>query len=73
MPTLREIFTPLIAYTLFLTGTPDEYKRPFAGIRSDFEHLLDQQKTAVSRNDIAPQEYETACFAIVAWVDEALM
>jgi type VI secretion system protein ImpK len=73
MPTLREIFTPLIAYTLFLIRTPAEYTRPFAEIRRDMERLMEQQRTAVKRNDIALQDYENACFAIIAWVDEALM
>jgi type IV/VI secretion system ImpK/VasF family protein len=72
MPTLREVFTPLIAYTLFLTRTPAEYSRPFIEIRHDFDRLLEQQRAAVKRNDIAPQDYENGCFAIIAWVDEAV-
>ena len=72
MPNLREIFTPLIAYTLFFIGTPAEHGRPFAEIRREFERLLDQQRAMVKRGDIAPQEYESACFAIIAWVDEAV-
>jgi type IV/VI secretion system ImpK/VasF family protein len=72
MPSLREVSTPLIAYTLFLIGTPAEYGRPFAEIRRDFERLLEQQRAAVKRSDIAPQDYENACFAMIAWVDEAV-
>ncbi|MBV8454819.1 MAG: DotU/TssL family secretion system protein [Deltaproteobacteria bacterium] len=72
MATLREIFTPLVAYTLFLTGTPAEHGRPFAEIRQEFERLLEQQRAMVKRHDIAPQDYENACFAIIAWVDEAV-
>jgi type IV/VI secretion system ImpK/VasF family protein len=72
MPTLREIFTPLIAYTLYLTGTPAEHGRPFAEIRQEFKRLVEQQKVIVKRNDIAPHDYESACFAIIAWVDEAV-
>jgi type VI secretion system protein ImpK len=72
MPTLREVFTPLIAYTLFLTRTPAEYGRPFAEIRRDFERLLDQQKTAAKRYDLPPEDYDNACFATIAWVDESV-
>ena len=72
MATLREVFTPLIAYTLFLIGTPAEYSRPFAEIRGDLERLLEQQRAAVKRNDVAPQDYDNSCFAIIAWVDEAV-
>jgi type VI secretion system protein ImpK len=72
MFTLREVFTPLIAYTLFLTGTPAEYGRPFANIRGDLERLLEEQKTSVKRSDISPQDYENASFAVIAWVDEAI-
>jgi type IV/VI secretion system ImpK/VasF family protein len=72
MPTLREVFTPLIAYTLFLTRTPAEYSRPSAEIRRDLDRLLEQQGAAVKRSDIAPQDYENASFAVIAWVDEAV-
>jgi type IV/VI secretion system ImpK/VasF family protein len=72
MATLREILTPLIAYTLFLTAAPAEYSRPFAEIRNDFKRLLAKQKAAVKRYDVGPQDYDDACFAIIAWLDEAV-
>jgi type VI secretion system protein ImpK len=73
MPTLRDVFTPLIAYMLFLMGTPAELGRPVGDIRRDIERLLEQQRAALKRYDIAPQDYENACFAIIAWLDEALI
>jgi type VI secretion system protein ImpK len=72
MPTLREVFTPIIAYTLFLTSTPAEYGRPFTDIRSDLARLIDEQIASVKRSDIAAQDYENASFAVIAWVDEAV-
>jgi type VI secretion system protein ImpK len=73
MPTLREVFTPLIAYMLFLMGAPAELGRPVEEIRHEVSRLLDQQQAAVKRYDIAPQDYENACFAIIAWLDEGLI
>jgi type IV/VI secretion system ImpK/VasF family protein len=73
MPALRDVFTPLIAYTLFLGGSPAERSRPFAEVRADIERLVEQQRVWVKRDEIAPQDYQEACFAVIAWVDEAIM
>jgi type VI secretion system protein ImpK len=73
MPTLREVFTPLIAYMLFFARAPTEQQRPFAELHGAIERLLDEQRTAVKRHDIPPQDYENACFAIVAWLDEMML
>jgi type IV/VI secretion system ImpK/VasF family protein len=70
---LRELFTPLITYTLLFRRTPEEQQRPFIEIRAAFEKLLVLHKDAVKRNDIAPQDYEGGCFAIVAWIDEMIL
>src|SRR5690348_3269487 len=73
MPTLRDVFTPLIAYTLLLTETPAERSRPFADIRREIEALLEAEQSVVKREEISQQDYDTARFAVVAWVDEMIM
>jgi type IV/VI secretion system ImpK/VasF family protein len=70
---LREVFTPLITYTLLFTRTPEEQLRPFAEVRATIEKLLAQHREAVKRSEIAPQDYENGCFAVVAWVDEMIL
>ncbi len=72
-PTLREILTPLIAYVLLFTRTPEEQKRAFADLRGRIEKLIAEQGTAVRRHDLPVQDYENACFAVVAWLDEVIL
>jgi len=72
-PTLREVFTPLIAYMLFFAHMPAEQKRPFAELRGIIERFLNEQRSAVKRHDLPLQDYESACFAVVAWLDEMVM
>lgn len=72
-PTLREILTPLIAYVLLFTRTPEEQKRAFADLRGRIEKLIAEQGTAVRRHDLPAQDYQNACFAVVAWLDETIL
>ena len=72
-PTLREVLTPLIAYVLLFTRTPEEQKRTFADLRGRIEKLIAEQGTAVRRYDLPAQDYQSACFAVVAWLDETIL
>jgi type IV/VI secretion system ImpK/VasF family protein len=72
-PSLREVFTPLLSYMLLFAHTPAEQQRPFADVRGTVERLLDQQRQAIKRNDIPQADYDSACFAVVAWLDECVL
>jgi type VI secretion system protein ImpK len=71
--TLREVFTPLISYTLLLARTPAQQRRPFADIRGEMNRMLEEHRTLIRRHDISLQDYEAACFAVVAWIDELVL
>jgi len=70
---LLEVLTPLIAYMLLFVRTPSEQQRPFAEIRGAVERLIQEQRAAVRRNNLPTEDYENACFAVVAWLDEMVM
>jgi|SRR5579863_725753 len=70
---LRELLTPVIVYTLFFTRTPEEQQRSFDEVRATLEHLLELHRDTIKRSEIAPEEYETGSFAIVAWIDEMIL
>ncbi|MGH8012921.1 MAG: DotU/TssL family secretion system protein [Candidatus Binataceae bacterium] len=72
-PSLREVFTPLISYMLLFERTPAEQQRPFTDVRATVERLLDQQRQAVKRNDLPQVDYDNACFAVIAWIDESVL
>ena len=72
-PTLREVLTPLIAYVLLLERIPAEQQRSCAEVRGRIDKLIAEQRLAVKRHDISTQDYESACFATVAWIDEIIL
>ncbi len=73
VPTFREILTPLFAYVLMFAQTPEEQQRPFAEVRERIGKLIADQRLAVKRHDLSAQDYDTACFAVAAWIDEMVM
>ena len=72
-PTLREVLTPLIAYVLLLEKIPAEQQRSCAEVRGRIDKLIAEQRLVVKRYDISTQDYESACFAAVAWIDEIIL
>lgn len=70
---LREIFTPMVSHVLLLVRGPNQRQQSFAELRSDMDRLLAEQAQLVKRHDIPPQDYDTARFAVVAWVDEQVL
>jgi type IV/VI secretion system ImpK/VasF family protein len=70
---LREIFTPLIARVLLFAQTPASAQGVFPAIRKEINALLEEQKALVKRYEIAPQEYDNARFAVIAWLDEVML
>jgi len=72
-PTLREVFTPLVARVLFFVRTPDSGPQAYVAIRKEINTLLEEQRAQVKRYDLVQQEYDLARFAIVAWIDEIML
>jgi type VI secretion system protein ImpK len=69
---LREIFTPLIAFALFWERSPTA-QATFETLRSKVGQLLDEQRAAVKRFDVPLPDYQLACFAVAAWLDELVL
>ena len=70
---LREIFTPLLVRVLLFAQTPTSAQEAFPTIRKEINTLLEEQKALVKRHEIAPQDYDNARFAIIAWLDEIML
>jgi type IV/VI secretion system ImpK/VasF family protein len=70
---LREIFTPLLVRVLLFAQTPPSAQGAFPTIRKEINALLEEQKALVKRHEIAPQDYENARFALIAWLDEIML
>lgn len=72
-PTLREVFTPLVARVLFFVRTPDPSPQAYGEIRQAINALVEEQRAQVKRYDLVQQDYDLARFAIVAWIDEIML
>ena len=70
---LREIFTPLVSYVLVFGRSANQRQRSFADLRNDIDRLLAEQAQRVKRHDVPAQDYDSARFAVVAWVDEQVL
>jgi type VI secretion system protein ImpK len=71
--TLREVFTPLLAYILLVTRPSAGRERTSSEIRSAIDRFLREQQELVKRHDLSVAEYENARFAVIAWADEVLI
>lgn len=69
---LREVFTPLFSYVLlfFRSAAP---QRSYQDLRDGVQRLIAEQADCVKRHDISAQDYDSARFAVIAWVDEMVL
>ena len=62
-----------MAYVTYLIKSA-ETKQPFyEEVKSNIRRLLTESETFVSRGLFTKDDYDQACFAICAWVDEAIL
>jgi type VI secretion system protein ImpK len=72
-PSLRDLFTPLVSYVLLFCRSPQAQQRTFTDLNGDIERLLADELQLVRRHDVPKADYETARFAVVAWIDEMIL
>lgn len=70
---LREVFTPLVARVLLFAHSSEAGVQTFSVIRQEITRLLKEEEVLVRRHEIAPKDYEDARFAVIAWLDEAML
>jgi type IV/VI secretion system ImpK/VasF family protein len=75
MATLRELFSKVFAYVLLFgeANREGQPQRSYEEVRDDITGLLEQAKAASGRQKLSDRDYEDACFAVVAWVDETIV
>ena len=74
MPTsLRDVFTPLIATVLLIQRTPTAQATSAEALRARFNRLIDEAKELVRREDLSFDSYQSASFAVIAWLDERVL
>ena len=75
MAEVRELFTELFAYVLLFEQAhlQGEFQPSDEQVRRDIATLLEQQKAVAKRQGMLEQDYQDACFAVVAWADETIL
>jgi len=70
---LTDCFIELIAYVVYMLKTVSVRQPPFDQVKADIERLLSLSQECLGRGSISEEDYDLARFAIVAWIDEAIL
>lgn len=70
---LSDCFIELIGYVLYFAKTVEKRQPGYDQARADVERLLARSGDAVGYGGIAQEDYDTARFAVCAWIDETVM
>lgn len=75
MANVRGLFSELFAYVVLFEqmSLQGEFQPAYEQVRRDISTLLEQQETAAKRQGMTTQDFHTARFAAVAWVDETIL
>ncbi len=70
---LTDCFIELIAYTAYFIKSVAHKQPPYEQVKADILRTLSQSDDCLKRNLFPPEEYDTARFAVCAWVDEVIL
>lgn len=75
MANVRELFAELFAYLLLFEQMTlgGEFQPSYEDVRGELSRLLEKQEAAALRQGMLKDEYEDACFAVIAWADETVL
>jgi type VI secretion system protein ImpK len=70
---LTDCFMDLVAYVVYFLKTGALKQPPYEQVKADILRLLTQSEGYVKRGLFTQEDYDSARFAICAWVDEAIL
>jgi len=70
---LTDCFMELMAYVVYFQRTSQKRQPPFEQVKADVNRLLSQSEALSRKGEISREEFDTARFAVCAWVDEAIL
>jgi len=70
---LSDCFMPLIAYTAYFLKTAEQRQPSYEQVKADIHRLLGQSEGWVKKGTFPREDYDSARFAVCAWVDEAIL
>jgi type VI secretion system protein ImpK len=70
---LTDCFMELMAYVVYFQRTSQKRQPPFEQVKADVTRLLSQSEALSRKGEISREEFDTARFAVCAWVDESIL
>jgi type VI secretion system protein ImpK len=70
---LTDLFMELIAYVAYFNRSVATRQPAFDQVKADIDRLMSDIENRLERTQIAPDEFDLARFAVVAWVDETIL
>ncbi len=70
---LTDCFMPLVAYVTYFQQNAASTQPPFEQVKGDVRRLLSDSESNVMKTVFSHEDYDSARFAICAWVDEAIL
>lgn len=70
---LTDCFMELIAYVSYFRKTLNKRQPAFEQVRADIMRLMTQSEDCLKKGLFTRDDYDTARFAVCAWVDEAIL
>jgi type VI secretion system protein ImpK len=70
---LTDCFMNIFAYVAYFTKTVGVKQPAFEQIKADILRLMSDVQNRMAQGSFAPDDFDLARFAVVAWVDESIM
>lgn len=70
---LSDCFMKIFAYVSYLIATPEAGKPGYEQVKVDVLRLIAESETLFAHGGFLRDDYDSARFAVCAWVDEALL
>lgn len=70
---LSDCFMAIMAYTAFVVRTDANMSMPYDQVRGNMQRLIAQSDSCLEQGRFTPEDYNSARFAVFAWVDETIL
>lgn len=70
---LTDCFMELVAYATYFLKTVATRQPPFDQVKADIQRLISESDERLKNGAFSQEDYDSARFAILAWVDEAIL
>lgn len=70
---LTDCFMELMAYVVYFQRTSQKRQPSFEQVKADVTRLLSRSEELSRKGEVSREEFDTARFAVCAWVDEAIL